>query len=255
MNNTASSFPLPLSVGILAGMGPAAGVDFARLFLQACEAELRSRGRPIHDRAYPEHWLAQIPVADRSAALDNPQAPQPLAELTRTLQQLATLGAQAVAIACNTAHAWHAELQARVPQLRLLHIAQEAVAALQQQGQSRAILLATQGSYRNGIYQQAFAARGMDCVLPDADEQQTLMQGIYQGVKAGRIDYAQQCFSQVGQSLQARHGALPLLMACTEIPLALPAAPAARDWQLVDASAILAAALARAAYGPPPARA
>ena len=32
------------TVGILAGMGPAAGVDFARLFLQSCDACLLERG-------------------------------------------------------------------------------------------------------------------------------------------------------------------------------------------------------------------
>ena len=57
------------TVGILAGMGPAAGVDFARLFLQSCDACLLERGQPINDQAYPEHWLAQVPIVDRTRAL------------------------------------------------------------------------------------------------------------------------------------------------------------------------------------------
>ena len=48
--------------------------------------------------------------------------------------------------------------------------------------------------------------------------------------------------------LREQHGDIALVMACTEIPLALPQAVAARDWPLVDPSAILARALARAAY-------
>lgn len=246
---SSSSFGPPATVGILAGMGPAAGVDFARLFLQACEACLREQGRPVKDQAYPEHWLAQVPVVDRTAALSDPGAPQPLAEMGRALKQLAQLGAQAVAISCNTAHAWHAELQRLVPQVRLLHIATETVAALQRLGHRRAALLATQGTYRIGLYDQAFADRGIACVRPTGQEQEWLMQGIYEGVKAGRMDLATARFVQAAQGLRARHGDIPLVMACTEIPLALPRAPEAGGCTLVDPSAILATALARAAYG------
>ena len=56
----------PLPVGILGGMGPAAGADFARLFVEACARLLAERGQPVHDQAFPAHWLAQLPVPDRS---------------------------------------------------------------------------------------------------------------------------------------------------------------------------------------------
>ena len=92
------------TVGILAGMGPAAGVDFARLFLQSCDACLLERGQPINDQAYPEHWLAQVPIVDRTRALNDPEAPQPLEAMRRTLGRLADLGAQAVAISLSLIH-------------------------------------------------------------------------------------------------------------------------------------------------------
>ncbi|HWT21307.1 MAG TPA: aspartate racemase, partial [Variovorax sp.] len=49
-------------VGILGGMGPAAGADFVRLFVQACAQQMRARGEPVRDQSFPEHWLAQVPV-------------------------------------------------------------------------------------------------------------------------------------------------------------------------------------------------
>ena len=61
------------------------------------------------------------------------------------LGRLQALGAGAVAIACNTAHAWHAALQARFPQTELLHVAREVASRLQALGVSRVGLLATQG--------------------------------------------------------------------------------------------------------------
>ena len=52
-------------VGILGGMGPAAGADFVRLFVQACAQQMRARGEPVRDQSFPEHWLAQaLPTTD-----------------------------------------------------------------------------------------------------------------------------------------------------------------------------------------------
>lgn len=244
-----NTHPAPQPVGILAGMGPAAGVDFARLFVAACEDWLRSHGHAVCDQAYPAHWMAQLPIPDRTRALTDGAAPQPLEAMAQGLAQLAGLGARAVAMPCNTAHAWHAALQERVPQVALLHMPRETAAALRAQGQERVALLATEGSYRIGLYEQAFAAQGIACVLPHAKARQWLMQGIYDGVKAGDMALAQQRFVAVGQALRAQHGDIALAMACTEIPLALPQAPEAQGWTLIDPTAILARALARRAYG------
>lgn len=238
-------------VGILAGMGPAAGVDFVSLFVAACESWLRAHGRTVTDQAYPEHWMAQLPVPDRTLALSDPAAAQPLEPLVRGLSQLADLGACAAAIPCNTAHAWHGQLQARVPHIELLHMPRETAAELHRQGVDRVALLATQGTYRQGLYDTALTQAGIACIVPSEQEREWLMQGIYDGVKAGNLLLAQERFEAVGMQLRAAHGDVPLVMACTEIPLALPAAARAREqnWALVDPSAILAAALARRAYG------
>ena len=236
-------------VGILGGMGPAAGVDFIRLFLGACESFLRERDVPIADQSFPEHWLAQIPVVDRSRALLDEDAPQPLEELERALSQLTAVGACAVAIACNTAHAWHEVLQSNCKDVELLHIARETAARLRDDGVDVAVLLATQGTYRTRLYQDAFDACGIRCILPSPQEQQTLMEGIFNGVKAGRLDLARELFGGVGRALYRRHGALPMVMACTEIPLALPFVEEARDWTLIDPADVLAHALVLRAYG------
>lgn len=249
MNGEPHSFGTPAKVGILAGMGPAAGVDFARLFLKASERWLRDHGLAVQDQAYPEHWMAQVPVADRSRALSDANAPQPLDEMARVLQQLSAVGARAVAISCNTAHAWHAALQERVPSVDLLHIARETAAELQRRGIRQVALLATQGTYGMGLYDTVMAAHGIECVIPEPSEREELMQGIYQGVKAGNLALAQACFTRVGRQLRGRHGdGIALIMACTEIPLALPQAPQAQGWTLIDPSEILAMALARKAY-------
>ncbi len=238
------------TVGILGGMGPAAGADFVDLFVQACIDWLHQHGQPVNDQAFPEHWLAQLPVPDRTRALGatGEEADAPLAAMASGLERLEQLGAVAVAMACNTAHAWHAALQAQFPRIELLHVAREVALHLQAQGVREVALLATQGTYRNALYQTALAQAGIPCQLPLEAERETLMRGIYDGVKTGDLACAQRCFVEVAQRLLARHGDTALIMGCTEIPLALPSAPQAARWTLVNPAQVLARALANRAY-------
>jgi aspartate racemase len=240
-------------VGILGGMGPAAGADFARLFVSACEVHLRQSGAVICDQAFPEHWLAQIPVPDRSSALDDAGlgGHQPLEPMLQALGKLAALGASTIALACNTAHAWHGTLQARFPQLEVLHVAREVARDLARRGVREAGLMATAGTYRAGLYQQAFEREGLRCHLPSAPEREQLMCGIYAGVKAGDLQLAQGCFAEVAKVMASRFGLSVIVMGCTEIPLALRAVQGMDALELVDPAALLARVLARRAYGLP----
>jgi hypothetical protein len=54
------------------------------------------------------------------------------------------------------------------------------------------------------------------------------MQGIYDGVKQGDLALAAQRFGHVLEGMRRQHGDVPVIMGCTEIPLALPQAPKPR---------------------------
>lgn len=246
----ADFMPPPQVVGILGGMGPAAGADFVRLFVQACTERMEALGIPVRDQAYPEHWLAQVPIPDRTAALHDarPGAHQPADPMLQATGRLAALGARVVAIACNTAHAWHGLVQQRFPQLIVLHGVQEVAGLLIGQGVPSVGLLATRGAYDAGLYQHELERARVACFVPQPDEQELLMRGIYDGVKAGNYALARAHFEAVSLALHRRHGVSTLIMGCTEIPLALSPGPAMAGLTLVNPSLVLAAALARQAY-------
>ncbi len=237
-------------VGILGGMGPAAGADFARLFVQACADELRAQQIPVSDQAYPEHWLAQVPVPDRTSALERrcPGEHQPLEPMLQALGKLAALGVRTVAVACNTAHAWHAELQEMFPQLEVLHVVREVAKLLTSEGIGDIGLLATEGTYRSGLYEKELLHAGLRCYLPTPSERERLMHGIYHGVKRGDLALAHSCFDSVAGAMVARHGLKTLVLGCTEIPLALEAVTGWPDVALLDPAKLLARKLASRAY-------
>lgn len=235
-------------IGILGGMGPAAGAELARLFVQACEDQLAQRGEPIRDQAFPEHVLLQMPFPDRTTALVS-GATEVLGEhMSVALHRLVMLGVDTVAIACNTAHAWHAQLQARTPAIELLNVGQVVADELRRLGVAKVGLLATTGTYLSGVYDQSLAFAGILCVAPEPQEREALMRGIYDGVKAGNRTLANAMFTQVAQALCARHSLQALILGCTEIPLALGAADLPRQVSMLDPAALLAQALARRAY-------
>ena len=238
------------TVGILGGMGPAAGADFARLFVAACAEHMRSSGMAVSDQAFPEHWLAQVPVPDRSSALGSPGfgAHQPLEPMLQAMGKLAALGATTIAVACNTAHAWHGELQRRFPQLEVLHVARVVARTLAARGVRQVGLLATSGTYNAGLYDQAFTQAGFVCHSPSLQEREQLMHGIYSGVKVGNLALAHSAFASVAEALARRHGLQTLVLGCTEIPLALTSVPGMTCLDLIDPSELLAKALAQRAY-------
>ena len=239
----------PAMVGILGGMGPAAGADFVRLFVDACTELMQSAGVPVSDQAYPEHWLAQVPVPDRSAALRRTDLPpRPLEAMKQVAARLGALGARTLAIACNTAHAWHGSLQECFPDLEVIHGVREVATELARRGIAEVGLLATEGTYDSRLYQDALEGAGLRCHVPQPAERQRVMDGIYRGVKAGDLAFARSSFEAVAQALAQRHGCDTLVMGCTEIPLALKPGAGTGGLRLVDPAQLIARTLALRAY-------
>lgn len=240
----------PNIVGILGGMGPAAGADFVRIFVLACTERMRKLQIAVSDQAFPEHWLAQVPIPDRSFAfaLTTHDRDQPLEPMLQAVGQLSALGVTTVAIACNTAHIWHAEIQEKYPQIEVLHIAREIAQTLAGPALHEVGLMATEGTYRSALYDDALRQAGLHCHIPLPEERQRLMHGIYNGVKTGDMKLARQCFSAVAKAMVRRHRISTLIMACTEIPLALTSVPGEDQVNLVDPAILLAHKLAQRAY-------
>lgn len=81
-------------------------------------------------------------------------------------------------------------------------------------------IIATQATLEAGWFQQRFAAIGVDSVLPTAEElQHWFVPGCY-AVKRGELRTGGELLSLQAQALLDR-GAEKLVLACTEVPVAL----------------------------------
>lgn len=199
-------------VGVLGGMGPAATVDFMARLLAATPAARDEDHLRILVDCNPH-----VPNRNRAAAGGGPSPGPVLAGMARGLE---TQGATLLAMPCNAAHAFTADIRAAVaiPFVSMIEVVADTVA--RDHARARRIgLLAVDATLSAGLYQPVLP----EPMLLSAEDQARFMVLIYR-IKAGdtgpqvRREMAVLAAALVGQ------GAELVLAACTEVPLVLGAA-------------------------------
>lgn len=222
-------------VGVLGGMGPLATVDFMQKVIKATPANRDQEHVPMIVHAIP-----QIP--DRATAILSGKD-DPFPALLEGLKTLERSGAGLVVIPCNSAHAWFDRLSA-MTSMQMLHIADAVRRALAHKGGQLA-LMATEGTVRAGFYQRYLSEADRKVLLPPPEVQAMITSGIA-SVKAGDIDEARRLIGDAAHALQAL-GAERLLLACTELPIAIEETE--HEAMTLDATLLLARACVHWACG------
>ncbi|CAA9225243.1 MAG: Aspartate racemase [uncultured Craurococcus sp.] len=205
-------------LGVLGGMGPLASAQFMLRLTLLTPAE--------RDQEHVPAVLWSDPrVPDRTAARLG-GGEDPLPALLRGIRGLEAAGCGAIAIPCNTAHGWHAAMQAATD-LPILHIVEATAAELVRLGVTQGPIgvMGTAATLEMRLYQQGLERRGWPCLMPDAAEMAERVTPGIALVKANRVAEAYAPLAEVARSLMAR-GAKAVVLGCTEIPLGIAAGPA-----------------------------
>ncbi|SFJ07458.1 aspartate/glutamate racemase family protein [Methylobacterium brachiatum] len=218
-------------LGVLGGMGPLATADFLAKLVRATPA------RRDQDHI-PTLVCSAADIPDRASAILG-RGPDPLPAMRAALARLETAGATRIAIPCNTAHHWHAALQAGTA-LPILHIVDAVADDLAGSGLAGGPigLLASAGTLRVGLYPERLARHGFTGLSPDPDGQDAVVAAI-DLVKAGRVAEAALILEAQARALMAA-GCRRVVMACTEIPVALSDLDDELAGVMVDATESLA---------------
>jgi aspartate racemase len=232
MNSTHhKSTPTPSStfrtIGILGGMGPAATVDLMQKVIDATPASRDQEHVPMIVWNVP-----QIP--DRNTFIaGGSDSPSPA--MCAAARALVDAGAEAIVIACNTAHHWADEVAAAANR-PLIHIADPVLAQLQSSNIRNAMLLATSGTHALRIYDKRAAAFGVTLQKPD-DHDQAKLTAVIAKVKAGQLQTARELLLLILAHL-TEQGATTFVLGCTELPLIVRGTPF--EAKSIDATAALA---------------
>jgi aspartate racemase len=199
---------MSLTVGVIGGMGPIATTQFmARV--QALTSASKERDHL--------HLLVDCnPHVPDINAGGGPSTSEVLADMARGLERS---GAQLLVMPCNTAHLHAAQIAGAVSIPLIDQIEAVSEAAVVDRPASVG-LMATDGCLEAGLYQEAFARRGAEVVLPDAETQEELMTMIFRikGGDTGPVVRAK--IRQIAEGLIA-DGAEVVVAGCTEVPLVL----------------------------------
>ena len=222
-------------IGVLGGMGPLATLDFFNKVLTATSAKSDADHVPLLIQSDP-----RIPPRP-AAILGNGHSPLPA--LLAGRDRLITAGATALAMPCNTAHFWHADLLqgCHVPFFSIVDVSVDELAQLQEPppAGSRIGIIATQATLSARIFDEPLRRSGYTMLLPSETEMITHVLPSIEAVKAGQIAQGGLLIEQAVNAL-IRQGASAVILACTEIPLALDAIQSPCRSRCVDTTAALA---------------
>ena len=229
----------PFKLGIVGGVGPSATVDFMNKIIQSTPAK--------KDQDHIKMIVEQNPqIPDRTANLIHNQT-DPTIALFSTCKKLEAAGANAIAIPCNTAHAFVKEIQdhLNVPIVNMITTTAEYI--LENFGKGTIVgLLATSGTIQSKVYFNVLTHFGLQIVVPDESHQNLVMESIYgeMGVKAGYTSGL--CKEQIngGVNHLIKKNAQVIILGCTELPLLFPQNQGHNDTklsiELIDPTLILA---------------
>lgn len=193
-------------LGVIGGMGPLATQLFYGRIIENTEAHKDQ-----------EHLnmiiLNHASMPDRTEAILKGNTDQLYSKLLEDARLLESMGADQIAVPCNTSHYFLDRIQEEIA-TPIIHMIRETVTSLGED-KKKVGILATDGTIRTGLYQQEIHKKGMEPVIPSEEIQRKVMALIYDGVKDGG-PLSPGDFNVVEREMQ-HLGCDRVILACTEL--------------------------------------
>lgn len=227
-------------LGILGGMGPEATASLFSRIVSFTDAAT--------DQEHLDITILNDPsIPDRTAhLLKKPGSADFTAPLQKLAAQLEASGCTVIAMPCSTAHVLIDDIAAPLRRARILNMPRLTAKAVKETGAQKTAILATDGTVRFGLYDQALADEGLASFLPSPATQADVMAVIYDHVKAG-VPTPDALVSSIFSELEAE-GCDAAILGCTELSVVgIPSAFG--SVRVIDALDVLARESVRACGG------
>lgn len=198
-------------LGVLGGVGPLATIYFADLIVKMTDAKTDQ-----------EHIAMVIlnhsSIPDRTEYILDKTKPNPLPVMVKDAQMLEQDNCDYIVIPCNTAHYFYDEIQKSV-QVPIINILEETVSYCERTvpNLKKLGVLATEGTIKSQAYQNIIEKHGLECILPNEEDQKSVMNIIYNQVKAGEeVDIFE--FQRIIGDMK-KLGCDAVILGCTELSI------------------------------------
>ena len=196
------------TLGILGGLGPLATVYFMDMIVKMTDAKT--------DQDHISMIvLNHAAIPDRTDFILDASKPNPLPMMVEDAKKLQAAGSDYVVMPCNTAHFFYEQIQNNIT-IPMLNIIEETVIfAKERAGVKKLGILATKGTISAGSYQRMCEKYGIEWAVPSLHDEQSLMNIIYNQVKAGKeINITE--FLKIIENMKA-DGCDAVALGCTEL--------------------------------------
>lgn len=196
------------TLGILGGLGPLATVYFMDMIVKMTDAK-------IDQDHISMIVLNHAAIPDRTDFILDASKPNPLPMMVEDAKKLQAAGSDYVVMPCNTAHFFYEQIQNNIT-IPMLNIIEETVIfAKERAGVKKLGILATKGTILAGSYQRMCEKYGIEWAVPSLQDEQSLMNIIYNQVKAGKeINITE--FLKIIENMKA-DGCDAVALGCTEL--------------------------------------
>ena len=197
--------------GIIGGMGPMATELFYKMLIEKTDA-------PCDQDHLNTIIIGHATMPDRTSAIlsgDEAKIKEICDLILADAKTLENLGCRAIGVTCNTAHYFIDKIADQVG-IPFIHLIRETAAEAARLAPKQKIgILATYGTIKTGLYQDALIAEGLEPVVLDEEGQEIVMSEIYDCVKAGKPADMDK-WAVVDEKLREL-GCSKALLACTEL--------------------------------------
>lgn len=163
-------------LGVIGGVGPLSTAYFMEVLINTTDA--------VSDQEHINMIvLNHTEIPDRTAYILDNSKDSPVDMMREDAVKLEKWGADIIVTPCNTAHYFYDELQSAV-NIPFINMIDETALYLKRIGAKRVGIMATNGTISTRLFQAALEKQGIEPVCPSMQNQQYVMDIIYDNVKA-----------------------------------------------------------------------
>lgn len=197
------------TLGIIGGVGPLATMLLGEMVVRRTLAQ--------KDQEHVNMVVTNnTSIPDRTTYVLDRSKDNPVPIMISDGLKLKSIGAQVIALPCNTAHTFYEEIQDGVG-IPVVHMIQETAKRAAEEGTQKVGILATTGTLTSSVYQLACKSVGVQPIVPDEETQKLVMSVIYDDVKAGQpVDFMK--WQQIMNKM-TELGCDRVILGCTELSI------------------------------------
>lgn len=196
-------------LGIIGGVGPLATMLLGEMIVKRTKAKT--------DQQHVNMVITNnTSIPDRTTYILDRSKANPVPVMIADAAKLKSIGAEVLAVPCNTAHSFYSDIQLGAD-MQVLHMINETAKRAARIGAKKVGILATTGTLTTSVYQLACQNAGVQPIVPDEETQEMIMSIIYDDVKAGRpVDFLK--WQQIINKLEGL-GCDRIILGCTELSI------------------------------------